>query len=345
MSIIKLFIYANVLLTSLSTAECFLAPYNHWHCIDLVKNIDKTKPYAFNVGELPLVSWFNKSETDIANSVVTTVNICKHAGSRLDNGKILDDGCMACPYHGLKIGKNDAFGKTMIYQDKLWWAYEPKQTKPPSIPYYNNKKFATTSFTLFMDANFRDCIFNTFDIHHFAHVHSNILGTLEPPKNYNFKVLSDDKLMVSYKYKTNKNIAKIKSNLDVFNNIQIFQYPYTSSSILSLSSNNEKLVVDVNMLPVSQNRTKWIITLKHNFWTSYFDRLKVDLVLKYILSQDQYQMSKQFEEGSLKQKMMNKVMFRNEDHFRYLNKIYKNYKYPDMYSAMQLYEYHKQKSG
>lgn len=158
-------------------------------------------------------------------------------------------------------------------------------------------------------------------------------------------ILRTDKVSVSYKYKTNKNIAKIKSNLDVFNNFQILQYPYTSSSILSLSSNNEKLIVDVNMLPISVNRTKWIVTLKHNFWKSYFDKMKIDFVLKYILHQDQVQMSKQFQEEPLKSKVMNQLSFRIKDHFGHLNHMYKGYKYPDLYSVLKLYEYHKNKDS
>ena len=30
-------------------------PFNRWHCIDFEKNIDKSKPFSYNVGDLPLV--------------------------------------------------------------------------------------------------------------------------------------------------------------------------------------------------------------------------------------------------------------------------------------------------
>ena len=69
--------------------------YNQWFCLDYLSNIDKTKPFKSNIGYLPLVSWFNN------NTSFSTINICSHLGSRLDIGNI-EEGCLKCPYHGLK---------------------------------------------------------------------------------------------------------------------------------------------------------------------------------------------------------------------------------------------------
>jgi phenylpropionate dioxygenase-like ring-hydroxylating dioxygenase large terminal subunit len=60
----------------------------HWQCIGIKKNIDITKPYVCNIGDLPLVVWKN---TD--NQWLSTINICKHMGSKLDQGKIVN-GCL-----------------------------------------------------------------------------------------------------------------------------------------------------------------------------------------------------------------------------------------------------------
>jgi phenylpropionate dioxygenase-like ring-hydroxylating dioxygenase large terminal subunit len=328
LKIIKSILIIIAMLTS--SGCCFMQPYNYWHCIDLIKNIDKSKPYSFNIGELPLITWFNDTQP------ITTINICKHMGSKLDDGKITSKGCLKCPYHGLEHSIKDNFGESMIFQDKLWWSYEPIKNKPLSIPFYNNENYATTSFTLDMNANVKDCMINTFDIYHFAHVHGNLFGHNEPPRNYKFSKLTNDKLSVSYRYKTNKNIEKIKPNLHILDNFQIFEYPYTSSSILKLDD-NEKIIIHVNMLPLSVNKTKWIVTLKHNFWKSYFDKMKIDLVLKYILHQDQSQLCQISSTNLFK----NNIVFKHEEHFKHINKMYNSYKFPDMYSTMMLYNYHK----
>ena len=77
----KLFIY--LLILSFELSYSYINQFNHWHCIDFINNINKKKPYSFNIGELPLVSWFDNSENPY-----TTINICSHMGSKLDEGQI-----------------------------------------------------------------------------------------------------------------------------------------------------------------------------------------------------------------------------------------------------------------
>jgi phenylpropionate dioxygenase-like ring-hydroxylating dioxygenase large terminal subunit len=251
-------------------------------------------------------------------------------GSKLDHGKV-SNGCLVCPYHGIHHGANDVFGKTMVFEDKLWWSYEPSTNKPSPMPYYKNKDFKTIMFTIDMDASIRDCIYNTLDMHHYGYIHNNLLGhTKLYSTEYKFTKLPK-KICMNYKYMT--------SPYDYFSNYQIMNYPYKSTAIISLF-NKERLVVDVNMLPLSSNKTKWIVTLKHNFWNSYVQKLKIELIIKYLLLQDKIQMSKQASENMLKRKMMNKYVLKNEEHFKELNKMFKNYEYPDMISVMRLYNYH-----
>ena len=71
---------------------CFVKPsiqylqsfFNHWHCIAIKQNINPLKPIKVNIGELPLVLWKGRNEKEW----ITTLNICKHMGSQLDNGII-----------------------------------------------------------------------------------------------------------------------------------------------------------------------------------------------------------------------------------------------------------------
>lgn len=310
----------------------YASPFSHWHCIDIKKTIDTNKPYVYNIGELPLITWFENGEPR------TTLNICKHMGSKLDKGKI-NNGCLICPFHGIRHGKNDTFGKTIIFEDKLWWSYEPSRTKPPSTPFYNSKKFETIMFKIDMDANIRDCIFNTFDINHFAYVHNDIFGNVKPSTEYKFIKYNDEKLGISYTYGVNKNMDRFKKNFNVFKNYQIFNFPYTSSSLISLND-KEKIVVSVNMMPIGPNETRWIITLKHNFWKSYINRMKIELLLKYLLIQDKQQMAQQAKDSMLKQTIFHNKMLKNEEHFKELRRMFKNYHYPDMIEVMKLYNKH-----
>ena len=79
--LLKTFILFNLIISNyayINPPISPISPFSNWHCIDFVKNIDKSKPYAFNVGELPLVAWFSKN-----TSATTNVNICRHIGSKL----------------------------------------------------------------------------------------------------------------------------------------------------------------------------------------------------------------------------------------------------------------------
>ena len=324
-----------ILLANLSAVVAYVSPFHNWHCIDIMKNIDMNKPYAYNVGDLPLVSWFDNKDN---KEPMTTLNICRHMGSKLDKGKV-DDGCLICPFHGIRHSEKDAFGTTMIHEGKLWWSYEPLHKKPPSTPFYDSKKYNSIMFDMVMDANIKDCMYNTFDINHFAFVHNDLFGNNAPPTNYKYKLHNEGKLSITYKYKTNPTIAKFKKGLDEFHNYQVFDYPYSSISVLSLKK-SEKIVVHVNAYPLAIDKTKIVVTLTHNFWTSFFGKMKVKALIQYILTQDKVQLANQAKESMLKHSCTEKVFLKNENHFKDLNKIFKGYRYPDTIEVMKLYQKH-----
>jgi len=313
-----------------------LETFRHWHCIDLVKNIDVNKPYSYNVGDLPLVLWFNKT-----NQPVTTINICKHMGSKLDTGTI-KNGCLKCPYHGLEhTHHNDAFGSTIVFQDKLWWSYNPYHKKPPSVPFYNNKNFETTVIKVEVNANIVDCAFNTMDVNHPAYVHNNVFGfgSNSPPTNLKTIKYNDKKLGVTFNYKSNSNIVHLKRELKTSKNFHMYEYPYTTWSRVSLPT-NEHLIVCVNMLPIEADKTRWIVTLKHNFWNkSDLEKKLMEFAANCILFQDQQQMSKQAPDNFLKHVVMHKVVLENEEHLSDYKKMFREYKYPSMIDVIKLVKF------
>lgn len=314
--------------------------FRHWHCIDFVKNIDISKPYAYNIGELPLVTWFNRT-----NQPVSTLNICKHMGSRLDTGAV-KNGCLICPYHGLEhTYQNDAFGSTMIFQDKLWWSYKPHNKKPPAVPFYNNKNYETVMIKVEINANIVDCAFNTMDVNHPAFVHNNIFGfgSLVPPTNLKTIKYNEQKLGLAFNYVSNSNIVHLKRELKSSQNFHIYEYPYTTWSRVSLPT-KEHLFVCVNMLPMEADKTRWLVTLKHNFWNkSEFEKKLMEFAAKCILYQDQQQMSKQAPDSFLKQLVMNRIVLENEEHLEQFKHMFKSYKYPSMMDIIQLVKYDQDK--
>jgi phenylpropionate dioxygenase-like ring-hydroxylating dioxygenase large terminal subunit len=184
--------------------------FNNWNCIGIKENINFNKPYTIKVGDLPLVIWKNKD-----NQVVSAINICKHLGSSFDDGSISNDGCLVCPYHGLKYNSQDEFGKVIEQDGKLFWSHNPKNNKPPSFPMYNNKKYKKTFLEFEMECSLQDSAYNSLDIRHPAFVHNSIIGfgNNNPPKNiktYNYK--NKDMIGLFFIYKSNKIIQYINSN-------------------------------------------------------------------------------------------------------------------------------------
>lgn len=326
-----------LLLANIVNAYLPIVPFNRWHCIDFVKNIDKTKPHSYNIGELPLVTWFDND-----NKPHSTINICEHMGSKLDEGKI-HNGCLKCPYHGLSYDETKTFGDTIVFQDKLWWSYEPIKEHPPSIPFYNNKNFETSFIKVDVDASVKDCILNTMDINHPEFIHNNIFGfgSNFPPTNIKtiYYPDKDMKIGLSFNYKSTSKLAKLKKELHQSANFHIYDFPYTSWSRVSLPT-KEHLYVNVNMLPLTKNKTRWLVTLKHNYWKTNVEKHFMKFAANCILYQDQQQMNRQANESILKNLIINKTELNNEDHIAPINKMLDNYRYPSNEMVIMLYNYH-----
>lgn len=315
-----------------------LSPFNRWHCIDFIENIDKSKPHAYNIGDLPLVTWFD----DKNNKPYTTVNICSHMGSKLDKGDV-KDGCLTCPYHGLQHGEDKTFGDTMVFQNQLWWSYNPIKSSPPTIPLFNSKKYASSRIKIDVNANIIDCAFNTMDVNHPAHVHNNMFGfgSNIPPTNVK-KVQyphDDEKIGFSFNYHSVSNLVHFKREIRKSKNFHIYEYPYSTWSRVSLPS-GEHLFVNVNMLPLSRNKTRWLVTLQHNFWKSSLGKVFMRFAADCILYQDQCQMNRQSQDSVLKHLVSSKTVFENEEHFNELRKMFENYNYPDHEMVAALYKQH-----
>jgi len=180
---------------------------NSWHCLGFIKDIDFTKPYSINIGELPLVLWKNKTE------IYSTINICRHMGSKLSNA-IICHGSLKCQYHGYENTNKDQFGITKIFEDKIFWSYKPKDKNPPKEPFYNNLNYEKSFITIDLPCSLPDGAYNTMDIYHPEFVHPGILGfgSKNAPSNIRNFIYPDKSIGLSFTYPS-KSLAIINQNI------------------------------------------------------------------------------------------------------------------------------------
>ena len=305
--------------------------FNHWTCIGIKDNIDFTKPYKINIGELPLVLWKDKND-----NLITTLNICKHMGSKLDNADITSEGCLKCKYHGLEISYEDRFGDTIEHEGKIFWAKSPIHKKPYSTPFYNKDTYEKSYIEIDMECSLTDSAFNTMDLRHPEYVHNTIFGfgSNNPPQNikqYKYK----DRVGLAFEYKSNKLMQSLNDNILVTNNYHMYVYPTFTWSKVTFKEKD--LIISVNFLPLENKKTRWYVTICHNYYRSSIEKEFMKLLATTILKQDFIQMKNQYEDNPLKKEVLFTHTFKDEEVILWLNDIFKKYKYPDMKSVLQLW--------
>jgi len=312
--------------------------FNHWQCIGILNKIDFSKPYKINIGDLPLVVW----KDNINNQLISTINICKHMGSTLDQGKITDTGCLKCPYHGLELTEKDSFGQILEHEGKLFWSCQPFIKKPFAVPFFNNKDYETSFLEIDMPGSLTDSAYNTLDLRHPEFVHGSILGfgNNEPAKNikhFTFnKGVNDKRLGLSFDYLSNPAITALNKNVKETNNFHMYVYPSFSWSKVTFNKNN--LIIGVNLLPLENKKTRWYVTIAHNYYQSPFGKKLMETLASMILKQDFEQMTKQADENDLKKMMLFEHVFKDEEIIIQLKDIMENYEYPSMDKCVKLYK-------
>ena len=335
----------------------FLSPLHQWNCIGFTNNIDWSKPYKCNVGDIPLVVWKNKTDHPIA-----TINICKHMGSTLHDGWLDNNKCVVCPYHGLKHTHKDADGCVVEHDGKLWWSMNTQSspasaasapspasapsltnspaspTIPPTIPYANNKDFHTSYLSFDMDESLPNCAYNSMDLNHPEYIHNNALGfgSNVSPQNYKYFDYKNirDRVGIHFEYYLKKNIDTIHYDLNTNNhnstkNFNMFIYPFTSWSCVTIGKQRSKMVIGVSMAPLSPEKTRWYVTIRHNYMKDLVGRNVVKMIARMILTQDKLQFKRQSMNKRLKKVfMMKKVLEHDEPILRLKEKFDNEYKYP-----------------
>ena len=327
-----LFIITITLLQIYQVYSYKLDFFKHWNCIGIVDKIDKSVPYKVNIGELPLVVW----KDPFRNKWISTLNICRHMGSKLDSGKLLQNGCLQCPYHGLEYDEKNSFGETIEHEGKIFWAHNPLRKKPFSVPFYNNQKYMTSVIEIDMEASLTDSAYNTMDLRHPEYVHNIGFGNNIPPENIWNYFYDDNRIGLSFDYSASNIMKTINNNMNKTQNFHMFYYPSFSWSRVSFGKNN--LIIGVNLLPLERKKTRWYITICHNYHMSEFGKQFIKMLASTILQQDYIQMKNQYEDNILKNALLFEHIFEDELAILEIKNMFHKYEYPDIDNCLLLYK-------
>jgi nitrite reductase/ring-hydroxylating ferredoxin subunit len=320
-----------------TTTDPYIPYFDEWHCLGIFDRIDFRKPHITNIGELPLVVW-----KDNRNQLHTAINICKHMGTRFDNGKITDSGCLKCPYHGLEYDDRDAIGQTVLHQGRIFWSYRPKTKTPPSVPFYDNPNYETSFIQIDMPCSLPDAALNTMDLIHPEYVHSNLFGfgNSVPPLDIRKHLYPGNKNMVglSFNY-VSRSLAARGSNFT--ENFNMFYYPNFGWSKVRIPQSDCHLIIGVNFLPLEPKRTRWTVTIVHDYYKTPLKKMLMRFMTACILFQDYTQIIHQYEENEMKRLALFNFMFKNEPAVLHLKDMFrKDFVYPTIEESAKLYRHY-----
>jgi hypothetical protein len=227
----------------------------------------------------------------------------------------------------------------MEHEGKIFWSYKPSEKTPPKIPFYNNPNYEKSFLQIDMEASLPDSAFNTMDLRHPEYVHKGGFGSSIPPTNikqYKYK----DRIGLAFDYQSNVIMKTLNDRRRTTKNFHMFVYPTFTWSRVSF--NNKHLIIAVNLLPLENKKTRWYITICHNYNKTPFQKNIMKGLAAFILSQDYFQMKNQYPENKLKAAVLFNHIFKDEDVILWLRSEFNNYKFPDINECLDLYNDYKQ---
>jgi hypothetical protein len=189
-----------------------------------------------------------------------------------------------------------------------------------------------------MEGSLIDSALNTMDVRHPEYVHNKLLGfgsSISPTNLKQYKY--NDGVGLAFDYQPNKLMQSLNNNIEVTKNFHMFMYPsFTWSKVSFLKKN---LIISVNMLPLAPNKTRWYVTISHNYYKSDIQKNFMKVLATSILSQDYVQMKNQYEENSLKEAVLFGHTFPDEEVITWLYKMFQDsYQYPSIEVCTKLYK-------
>lgn len=213
-----------------------------------------------------------------SNEIQVVPDACRHRGASLSDGKLSNDGCAVCPYHGWKTKSSkivQPWNGLIEYttpefmvkeQDGFVWARPwglSGPLDPPSVPYMTAKGFHSCWFETEIHQCAQLIIENGIDPSHASWVHANGLGfgtEDEEPRNVKHTANTIEFDYVPNRYALTSQIFGITNT----KNFHTFLVPYTTWSEVILPS-GKKLLTFVTLLPMTDTRTKMFVVFSQNF--------------------------------------------------------------------------------
>lgn len=213
-----------------------------------------------------------------SNEIQVVPDACRHRGASLSDGKLSNDGCAVCPYHGWKTKSSkivQPWNGLIEYttpefmvkeQDGFVWARPwglSGPLDPPSVPYMTAKGFHSCWFETEIQQCAQLIIENGIDPSHASWVHANGLGfgtEDEEPRNVKHTANTIEFDYVPNRYALTSQIFGITNT----KNFHTFLVPYTTWSEVILPS-GKKLLTFVTLLPMTDTRTKMFVVFSQNF--------------------------------------------------------------------------------
>jgi len=237
------------------------------------------------------------------------------------------------------MSSTDAFGETVEHEGKLFWAYEPKEKLPPKTPYYTSKDYETSYIVIDMEGSMIDSALNMMDVRHPEFVHNKLFGfgsNIPPTQLKHYRYPDPNTIGLSFQYQSSKMVQSMNDAVTLTKNFHMYKYPsFTWSKVSFLKKD---LIISVNLQPLTPDKTRWYVTVCHNYYRNEIQKNIMKGLAGTILTQDYVQMGNQYEENSLKRAVMMNYTFGNEEVIIDLYDMFdKQYKYPSIDECTQFY--------
>jgi nitrite reductase/ring-hydroxylating ferredoxin subunit len=290
------FLYSSSII--INKTNSFILPqiFREWTPVAIESKIDRTKPFSFNVGKLPMVLWYDNN-----NSIISTVNICKHLGSKLDTG-FMNNGCLHCPNHYTPYNISDKIGDIKVSNGLVWWSYRSYSKNPPMnfkiTNNNNNKNKKNKYYNSYIDVN--------------ANIINVILEFVYSGYNNNFK-------------KEGKTKFLFKETLFKAEHRYLYKYPYYLKGNI-----NKNINYAFNFAPLEENKTRIFITIN--------DNVDAKIYMNYYLL-NKISNIKNYETDINYLKYLIILKDSNNNYMKKIYNLFDKYSFPNEYNAISFYKY------
>ena len=282
-----------------------------WYVIGTPSDFSRLKPAKVTVWSKEYAVWKTGTSTYTALD-----NACPHRGASFSNGKITNDACVMCPYHGYEYDKDGRLAKVPgvdldatrhikaydagrydVVEDGGWvylntFPYLLYNTTPGTM--YNNlledeertSEFRCNMMQLDYDANARLLTENGLDISHIGFVHS--FGNRDSPNPIEEqppRQVAPNRYKTSYMYKTGEqSMAKVVFGEEILSVENEFVLPHMSIARVKFSEYVNTIVTFAT--PISHNKTRLYVKNYRNFWKNIVGDWFIRMTMRQTMLED-----------------------------------------------------------